>query len=163
MKKRTELSHVSADGRARMVDVGGKPVTERTARAEAVVKLGARVVTRLKSAGGGRKGDPVETARIAGIMAAKRTAELIPLCHSIPLDVVDVQITFGKAVLRVVSMVRAHHVTGVEMEALTAAAVAALTIYDMCKAADKGIVIEHIRLLEKTGGKSGEWRRAKYP
>lgn len=159
MSRQINLSHVSADGRARMVDVGGKQVTERTARAEAVVALGARIIRQLKSAGGGRKGDPVETARIAGIMAAKRTAELIPLCHSIPLDVADIQITFGKAALRIESMVRARHVTGVEMEALTAAAVAALTIYDMCKAADKGITIEHIRLLEKTGGKSGHWRR----
>lgn len=99
----------------------------------------------------------METARIAGIMAAKRTAELIPLCHTLPLDVVDVQVAFGKTSLRIESLVRAHHVTGVEMEALTAAAVAALTIYDMCKAADKGIVIERLRLLEKTGGKSDFW------
>jgi len=160
MPRKIELSHIGEDGRARMVDVGGKRVTERTARAEAVVRLGARVARKLKTSGG-RKGDPVETARIAGIMAAKRTAELIPLCHAIPLDVVDVQITFGKESLRVASLVRARHVTGVEMEALTAAAVAALTIYDMCKAVDKGIAIERIRLLEKTGGKSGAWRRGK--
>ena len=159
MQKKLTLSHVAADGHARMVDVGGKSVTERTARAEAVVRLGAALVGRLKTLGGGRKGDPVETARIAGIMAAKRTAELIPLCHSLPLDVVDVQIAFGATFLRVETFVRAHHVTGVEMEALTAASVAALTIYDMCKAADKGIVIERIRLLSKTGGKSGEWSR----
>ena len=159
--KPVTLSHVAQDGRARMVDVGGKRVTGRTARAEAVVRLGAGLVDRLKTARGGRKGDPVETARIAGIMAAKRTAELIPLCHSIPLDVVDVRVTFGKASLRIESLVRAHHVTGVEMEALTAASVAALTIYDMCKAADKGIVIERLQLLEKTGGKSGQWRREK--
>ena len=161
MQKKLTLSHVAPDGRARMVDVGGKSVTERTACAEAVVRLGAALVRRLKTAGGGRKGDPVETARIAGIMAAKRTAELIPLCHTIPLDVVDVQVTFGKTSLRVEARVRAHHVTGVEMEALTAASVAALTIYDMCKAADKGIVIERIQLLSKTGGKSGNWARGK--
>jgi cyclic pyranopterin phosphate synthase len=119
--------------------------------------LGARIIERLKRADG-CKGDPVETARIAGIMAAKRTAELIPLCHSIPLDVVDVQVTFGKTSLRIESLVRANHVTGVEMEALTAVAVAALTIYDMCKATDKGIVIEYVRLLEKTGGRSGNWQ-----
>jgi cyclic pyranopterin phosphate synthase len=153
-----KLSHIARDGSARMVDVGGKLVTQRTARAEAVVRLGASLVEALRK-GGLRKGNPVESARIAGIMAAKRTAELIPLCHSIPLDVVEVHVTFGKAALRIESTVRAHHVTGVEMEALTAAAVAALTIYDMCKAADKGIVIEQVRLLEKTGGKSGAWRR----
>ncbi len=153
------LSHVAKDGRARMVDVSGKRVTQRTARAEAVVRLGARIVARLKEPGGVRKGDPVETARIAGIMAAKRTAELIPLCHSLPLDLVDVQVTFGRNFLRIESLVRTSHVTGVEMEALTAAAVAALTIYDMCKAADKGIVIERIQLLEKTGGISGHWKR----
>ena len=156
-----QLSHVAPDGRARMVDVGGKPITHRTARAEAVVRLGARLVERLKTGDGGRKGDPVETARIAGIMAAKRTAELIPLCHSIPLDVVDVQVSFSKTSLRVETFVQAHHVTGVEMEALAAASVAALTIYDMCKAADKGIVIERVRLLSKTGGKSGDWKRGK--
>ena len=161
MSARKTLSHISANGHARMVDVGGKRATQRTARAEAVVRLGAGIIGLLKTAGGGRKGDPVETARIAGIMAAKRTAELIPLCHSLPLDVVDVQVTFGKASLRIESLVRAHHVTGVEMEALTAVAVAALTIYDMCKAADKGIVIERIRLLEKTGGKSGDWREGR--
>lgn len=154
-----KLTHVTSDGRARMVDVGGKEVTERTARAEAVVRMGAPLVRRLKAYAYGRKGDPVETARLAGIMAAKRTADLIPLCHTLPLDAVDVQVTFGRTVLRIETFVRARHVTGVEMEALTAAAVAALTVYDMCKAADKGIEIERVRLLRKTGGKSGDWTR----
>lgn len=141
-----------------MVDVGRKRPTPRMARAVATVKLGARLAAVLAKTGALAKGNVIETARIAGIMAAKRTAELIPLCHSIPLHVVDVQIAFGKTSLRVESRVRARYVTGVEMEALTAAAVAALTIYDMCKVADKGIVIESVRLLEKTGGKSGKWK-----
>ena len=151
------LSHLSPDGRARMGDVGRKRPTVRMARAVATVKLGTRIAAVLAETGAWGKGNVVETARLAGIMAAKRTAELIPLCHTIPLDVVDVRISPGAASLRVESFVRARHVTGVEMEALTAAAVAALTIYDMCKAADKGIVIEQVRLLEKTGGKSGDW------
>ncbi len=142
-----------------MVDVSQKRPTLRTARAEATVRLGPRITAVLKKSGNLAKGNVIETARIAGIMAAKRTAELIPLCHSLPLDVVEVQISFSGAALRIESMVRTHHVTGVEMEALTAAAVAALTIYDMCKAADKGIVIEEIQLLEKTGGKSGDWKK----
>jgi cyclic pyranopterin monophosphate synthase len=158
MATKKALSHISADGQARMVDVGQKQPTRRSARAEATIILGPRIAAALKATGALAKGNVVETARIAGIMAAKRTAELIPLCHAIPLDVVDIQVWFGKTSLRIESLVSAHHVTGVEMEALTAAAVAALTIYDMCKAADKGIVIERIRLLEKTGGKSGEWR-----
>ena len=158
MPARKVLSHISANGHARMVDVGQKRPTARMARAAATVRLGPRIAAALKKTGALAKGSVIETARLAGILAAKRTAELIPLCHSIPLGVVDVQIAFGKASLRIESVVRAHHVTGVEMEALTAAAVAALTIYDMCKAADKGIVIERVRLLEKTGGKSGNWR-----
>jgi len=141
-----------------MVDVGRKRPTARMARAVATVRLGSRIAAALKRTGALAKGNVIETARIAGILAAKRTAELIPLCHSIPLDFVDVQVAFGRTSLRIESLVRAHHVTGVEMEALTAAAVAALTIYDMCKAADKGIVIESVRLLEKTGGKSGAWQ-----
>lgn len=141
-----------------MVDVGDKTATERTARAEAVVRLGARIAEQLRATGEVAKGNVIETARIAGIMAAKKTAELIPLCHQIPLDVVDIAATLEDDVVRLQSRVRCRHTTGVEMEALTAVTVAALTVYDMCKAAGKGIVIERVRLLEKTGGKSGDWR-----
>ncbi len=153
-----ELSHVSAEGRIRMVDVGHKQVTERTARAEAIVRLGAPLADRLKRTGSVEKGSVLEAARIAGIMAAKRTSDLIPLCHQIPLSVVDIEADLGSDSVRLESFVRCHHTTGVEMEAMTAVAVAALTVYDMCKAASKGITIECVRLLEKTGGKSGTWR-----
>lgn len=152
------LSHLSPTGQARMVDVGGKPVTCRSARAEAVVRLGPDLAGRLAAVGEFAKGNVLETARLAGILAAKRTSELIPLCHTLPLDVVDVSVTLGPETLRLEATARARHTTGVEMEALTAVSIAALTVYDMCKAAGKGIIIEHIRLLEKTGGKSGDWR-----
>lgn len=152
------LTHTDGEGRARMVDVGGKTATLRTAQAEARFRPGPRVMALLR-AGGGPKGDPLETARLAGIMAAKRTAELIPLCHQVPLDVVEVAIELGDDALHIRSLARTHHVTGVEMEALTAASVAALTLYDMCKAVDKGMVIEHIRLTSKSGGRSGDWHR----
>ena len=141
-----------------MVDVGDKEATDRTARAEAVVRLGRELAERLRRTGSTGKGGVVETARIAGITAAKQTAQLIPLCHPIPLSVADVHATLGEDSITLESLVRCTHTTGVEMEALTAVAVAALTVYDMCKAADKGIVIEHVRLIEKTGGKSGAWR-----
>jgi cyclic pyranopterin phosphate synthase len=153
-----QLTHIDQEGRARMVDVGGKTATFRTAQAEARFRPGPRVMALLR-AGGGPKGDPLQTARLAGIMAAKRTAELIPLCHNIPLDVVEVAIDVGDDEVQIRSCVRTHHVTGVEMEALTAASVAALTLYDMCKAVDKGMVIEYIRLTTKSGGRSGDWRR----
>ncbi len=156
--KRTQsLTHVSASGRIRMVDVGGKAATERTARAEAVVRLGAQIAGQLRATGEVAKGNVLETARLAGIMAAKRTADLIPLCHPLTLSVVEVRATLAEKTLRLESLVRCRGVTGVEMEALTAVAVAALTVYDMCKAAGKGMVIERVRLLEKTGGKSGHW------
>ena len=157
MSESERLSHVSASGRVGMVDVGDKATTDRTARAEAIVRLGARIAEQLRTTGETAKGNVMETARIAGIMAAKRTAELIPLCHQIPLDVVDISATIEDEVVRLKSRVRCRHTTGVEMEALTAVTVAALTVYDMCKAAGKGIVIERVRLLEKTGGKSGDW------
>ncbi len=153
-----ELSHVSEEGRIRMVDVGHKQATERTARAEATVRLGSQLVDRLKQTGATQKGSVLETARIAGIVAAKNTAGLIPLCHQIPLSVVDIQADMEADSVRLESFVRCHHTTGVEMEAMTAVSVAALTVYDMCKAASKGITIESIRLLEKTGGKSGTWQ-----
>ena len=152
-----KLTHLSEDGRVRMVDVGDKVVTERTARAEAVVRLNAELADLLRRTGAVAKGGVLETARIAGIMAAKQTASLIPLCHQIPLSVVDIEGTLDGDVLRLESFVRCSHTTGVEMEAMTAVTVAALTVYDMCKAATKGIVIERVRLLEKTGGKSGAW------
>ena len=157
MSDNPELSHVSAEGRVRMVDVGHKQATERTARAEAIVCLGAPLTERLKQTGSVEKGSVLETARIAGIMAAKQTAALIPLCHQIPLNVVAIEADLGTDRVRLESFVRCHHTTGVEMEAMTAVSVAALTVYDMCKAASKGITIESVRLLEKTGGKSGHW------
>jgi len=158
MERENKVSHVSDSGQACMVDVGDKSATDRTARAEAVVCLGTALAARLGDIGSVAKGNVLETARLAGIMAAKRTAELIPLCHQIPLDVVEVTASLDADSVRLESRVRCRHVTGVEMEAMTAVSVAALTVYDMCKAAGKGIRIEHIRLLEKTGGKSGDWK-----
>jgi len=152
------LSHISEQGTIRMVDVGGKRITERTARAEAVIRLGPGLAERLRLTGTVAKGNVLETARLAGIMAAKRTSDLIPLCHPLLLDVVEVNAVLEAEAVRLESYVRCRHATGVEMEALTAVTVAALTVYDMCKAASKAITIEQIRLLEKTGGKSGTWR-----
>ncbi len=159
MKKAITLSHVDASGRARMVDVTDKQPSLRMARAEAKVRLGRALAGRLRKTGALAKGNVIETARLAGIQGAKQTAQLIPLCHLVPLDLVDVDIALSgdRAIVRTVARTRA--VTGVEMEAMTAAAVAALTIYDMCKAASKAIVIEEIRLLEKSGGRSGHWLR----
>ncbi len=153
----TPLTHVSDEGQVRMVDVGDKSSTDRTARAEAVVRLGPDMVVQLASTGVIAKGPVLETARLTGIMAAKRTADLIPLCHQIPLQHVDIRAALETDTVRLESIVRCRGVTGVEMEALTAVTVAALTVYDMCKAVGKGIVIERVRLLEKTGGKSGNW------
>ncbi len=155
------LTHVSPDGHIRMVNVAGKPVTRRTATAEAIVRLGAALADRLSADGAITKGNVLETARLAGIMAAKRTAELIPLCHQIPLDGVEIEAVIEGELVRIAATATCHHTTGVEMEALTAASVAALTIYDMCKAATKGITIESIRLIAKTGGKSGNWQAEK--
>lgn len=152
------MSHISPEGTIRMVDVAGKRITERTARAEATVRLGPVLALRLKQTGAVAKGNVLEAARLAGIMAAKRTSELIPLCHALLLDVVEVNAVLESDAVRLESFVRCRHATGVEMEALTAVTVAALTVYDMCKAASKAIIIEHVRLLEKTGGKSGTWR-----
>ena len=142
-----------------MVDVSGKASNLRTATAEALVRVGAEVARQLGENGATAKGNVMEVARLAGIMAAKRTDQLIPLCHSIPVDHVSVDATLEGETIRIEAVAKTSAKTGVEMEALTAASVAALTVYDMCKAAGKGIVIEHVRLLEKTGGKSGEWRR----
>ena len=154
------LSHFDTSGQAAMVDVGGKQSTRRTATASAFVALSATVVAALPS---NPKGNPLEVARFAGIQAAKRTAELIPMCHPLALTLVDVEtelVADGvRTGVRIVATAAAVGPTGVEMEALTAAAVAALTVYDMTKALDKGIVIREIRLERKSGGKSGDFRR----
>jgi cyclic pyranopterin monophosphate synthase len=150
-------SHVAPDGTVVMVDVGTKAVTARTARARARVRLPATAADALRAATL-PKGDALVTAQIAGILAAKRTGELIPLCHPLPLDAVDVAFAWDGDVLCIDSRATTTAKTGVEMEAMVAASVAALTVYDMCKSVDKGIVIEDVRLLEKSGGKSGTWR-----
>ena len=142
-----------------MVDVGAKAATARTASAEARVRLSGEAANALRNAALA-KGDAFAAAQLAGIMAAKRTAELIPLAHPIPIGAVDVVFGWeGAATLRITSRATTFGQTGVEMEAMVAASVAALTIYDMCKALDKGIEVESVRLIEKTGGKSGDWRR----
>lgn len=150
------LSHYDDAGRARMVDVSAKPATARTARARAFVRLSKQVLRALPD---NPKGDPLEVARIAGIQAAKRTSELIPLCHPLPLSSVDVNLRVRRDGIEIGASAKTTGPTGVEMEALTAAAVAALTIYDMTKALDKSITIETLELLEKTGGKSGVFRK----
>ncbi len=150
------LSHYDADGRASMVDVGGKPETRREAVAMAFVELSSAVLAALPD---NPKGDPLEVARIAGILAAKRTPELIPMCHSLPLSFVDVRMQLTPSGIRIEATAATVAGTGVEMEAMTAASVAALTIYDMTKALDKGIRIREIVLLRKSGGKSGEYQR----
>jgi cyclic pyranopterin monophosphate synthase len=152
------LSHLDQKGKARMVDVGDKPVTSREALARGEITMSATAL-RLIRQGALAKGDPLQTARLAGIMAAKRTAELIPLCHPLPLTHVSVELTPTRRGYRIDARVRTASQTGVEMEALTAVAVAALTIYDMVKAVDKGMVIGQICLIEKTGGRSGHYRR----
>jgi cyclic pyranopterin phosphate synthase len=150
------LSHYDSAGRAKMVDVSEKKPTQREAEASAFVAMKPSVVKALAK---NPKGDPLEVARLAGIMAAKRTSELIPMCHPLPLSVVDVQAHVRQNGVAIRSRVATSAVTGVEMEALVAASVAALTVYDMCKALDKGIEIREVVLQKKTGGKSGEWSR----
>lgn len=152
----SRLSHFDEAGQARMVDVSDKPVTVRTARAEAFVRMKAAVLDALPD---NPKGNPLEVARVAGILAAKRTPELIPMCHPLAITHADVHVRVEARGVRIEASVSTAAQTGVEMEALTAAAVAALTVYDMTKALDKSITIERIRLLEKTGGKSGHYRR----
>jgi cyclic pyranopterin monophosphate synthase len=151
-----KLSHYDAAGRARMVDVSAKKVTKREAEASAFVEMSAKVIQALPR---NPKGDPLEVARIAGIQAAKRTAELIPMCHPVALSHVDVQLAVCENGVSVRSRASTTAVTGVEMEALVAASVAALTVYDMCKALDKAIVIREVVLERKSGGKSGEYRK----
>jgi cyclic pyranopterin monophosphate synthase len=155
-KSKSKLTHYDDAGSARMVDVSAKPLTARTARAQAFVKIRPEVLGQLPR---NPKGNPLEVARIAGIQAAKRTSELIPLCHPLMLSHVDVETTLEPDGVLILSSATTMGPTGVEMEALTAAAVAALTIYDMTKALDKRIEIQNIFLLEKTGGKSGDFRR----
>ena len=146
-----------------MVSVENKAVTKRTARAEAWVAVGAAVARMLRRSGGVAKGNVIETARIAGIMAAKRTAELIPMCHPLGVDSIEVDAALVGNSVRIESKVCCEGRTGVEMEAMTAVAVAALTVYDMVKSAGKGVEIGPVRLLEKSGGKSGRWLREGEP
>ena len=152
----SELSHFDASGNASMVDVSAKPATRRAATASAFVELSAAVLAALPA---NPKGNPLEVARFAGIQAAKRTAALIPMCHPLPLTHVDVQAEVVAGGVRITATAATTGPTGVEMEALTAAAIAALTVYDMTKALDKSIVIRHIQLETKSGGKSGDFSR----
>lgn len=152
------LSHFDDAGSASMVDVGAKPATQRSARARAFVRIAPAVLAELPR---NPKGNPLEIARIAGIQAAKRTADLIPLCHPLPLTHADVAVEVEEGGVAITATAATFARTGVEMEAMSAAAVAALTVYDMCKALDKGIEIRDIQLLEKTGGKSGTYRRGR--
>jgi cyclic pyranopterin phosphate synthase len=154
-----DLTHFDEEGASRMVDVGAKAVTARMARASGRVVMEAATLGRIQQRGFA-KGDVLEVARLAGIMAAKRTGELIPLCHPLPLEAVTVAFSFpNERTVAIEATVRVEAKTGVEMEALAAVSVAALTIYDMCKAIDRGMAIEQIRLEEKTGGRSGRFVR----
>jgi cyclic pyranopterin monophosphate synthase len=164
VKAKPRLSHVDARGAARMVDVAAKPETERAATASATVKMKRETLRLVERASGARgKGDVLAVARVAGIMAAQRAAELIPPCHPVRLTSCDVDLTVDRARpgVRIRATARAIDRTGVEMEALTAAATAALTIYDMVKAAERGVEIRAVRLEEKQGGQSGHWRRGR--
>ncbi|MEO8579786.1 MAG: cyclic pyranopterin monophosphate synthase MoaC [Gemmatimonadales bacterium] len=156
----SDLTHLDAEGRARMVDVGRKPDTARSARAEGTIRMSGDALEAIER-NSLAKGDAVSTARIAGIMAAKRTAELIPLCHPIALTDVGVDVDVDRSLpgLRVTAWASTRGPTGVEMEALTAATVALLTIYDMAKALDRGMEISGVHITEKRGGKSGDWKR----
>ncbi len=155
-KPAKKLSHYDATGRASMVDVSGKKPTVREAEASAFVSMSREVLRALPQ---NPKGDPLEVARVAGIMAAKRTSELIPMCHPLPLSKVEVDVQIRKDGIAIHTLVRTTAETGVEMEALVAASVAALTVYDMCKALDKGIEIREVVLQRKSGGKSGDYSR----
>jgi cyclic pyranopterin monophosphate synthase len=154
----SELTHFDEHGASRMVDVGAKAITSRFARASALVRVSAETMALVRDRKLS-KGDVLEVARLAGIMAAKRTAELMPLCHPLPLDSVAINFSFpDDETIRIESEAQCTAKTGVEMEALTAVSVAALTIYDMCKSAQRGIVIGEIRLQQKSGGRSGDWK-----
>ncbi len=154
----SRLTHIDETGRANMVDVSAKAVTAREAIAEGFVRMSAETLA-LALSGDAKKGDVRATAEIAGIMAAKKTSDLIPLCHPLALSKVEVRVEPGDGGLAVTARVRTSGQTGVEMEALTAVSVACLTVYDMLKAADKAMTIEAVRLMEKSGGKSGDWKR----
>lgn len=152
------LTHTDEAGRLRMVDISGKSVTTRVATAGCFVAMSPATLD-LLAAGGLKKGDAITVARVAGIMAAKRTSELIPLCHPLALTDVNVEIRIEPGGVRVEATAKTADRTGVEMEAMVAVSVAALTLYDMCKGSDKSIVIEEVKLLAKSGGKSGDWKR----
>jgi cyclic pyranopterin phosphate synthase len=153
----SRLTHLDAEGRASMVDVSGKPATAREAAAAGLVRM-SRETRDLAVSGGAKKGDVIAVAEVAGVMAAKRTSDLIPLCHPLALSKVVVRIEPAEEGLAVTARVATTGPTGVEMEALTAVSVACLTLYDMLKAAERGMTIDQVRLLEKTGGASGDWR-----
>ncbi len=159
-----ELSHLDSRGRARMVDVGEKPVTRRESVARGEVRMSPETLARIVE-GRNPKGDVLATARIAGIQAAKRTGDWIPLCHPLPLDGVEVELLPDReaACLRIEARASTHARTGVEMEALVAVAAAALCVYDMCKAVDRAMTVEAVRLVEKRGGRSGSWSRPGEP
>lgn len=152
-----KLTHLDDQGNARMVDVGGKAETQRVAIASGRIRMSGAALAAIRE-GNAPKGDVLAAARIAGIMAAKKTAELIPLCHPLALDAVTVDFTFEDSAVRATATASLSGKTGVEMEAITATSIALLTVYDMAKALDKGMVIEDVRLIEKRGGKSGTWR-----
>jgi cyclic pyranopterin phosphate synthase len=154
------LTHLDEQGRAQMVDVGAKPITERVCVARAEVHMAGATLEKI-AAGAIPKGDVLAVARLAGIQAAKRTADWIPLAHPVPLDSVDLALSIdrGEGCVRLEATARAHARTGVEMEALVAVSAASLALYDMCKAVDRGMTVEAVRLVEKSGGKSGTWRR----
>ena len=152
------FTHLNEGNQPRMVDVSGKAVTHRTAVAEAMVHLGPELARMLKETGSTKKGPVIQTAVIAGIQGSKRTSDLIPMCHPLPLSAVEVDIQLEGEKARIQVQVKTSHQTGVEMEALTGASVAALTLYDMCKSISKAMIIESVKLLEKTGGKSGDFR-----
>lgn len=154
MSKR--LTHIDEEGRPSMVDVGAKPMTHRIARAEGWVRMSSEALSAITS-GRVKKGDVLRIAELAGIQGAKRTADLIPLCHPLPIDAVSVKVEAIDGAVRIEAEVAAHWRTGVEMEALSAVSAAALTVYDMTKAIDKGMTIEAVRLVEKRGGRSGDW------
>lgn len=160
MTKKTEsaLTHVDREGRVAMVDVGAKAPTDREASASAEVHMSAAAVRAIRT-GAVKKGDPLQAARLAGIMAAKQTSALIPLCHPLPINHVEVDLQARRWGYRVLATVRTHAATGVEMEALTAASVAALTVYDMLKAVDRTMVITNVMVVHKRGGRSGDYRR----
>ena len=153
----TGLTHLDEQGHARMVDVGGKAETQRVAIASGRIRMNAAAMDAIRD-GAVPKGDVIAAARIAGIMAAKKTADLIPLCHPLPLHSVGVDFTMEESAIRATATASLTGRTGIEMEALTAVSLALLTIYDMAKAIDKGMVIENVRLIEKRGGKSGDWK-----